>query len=619
MRLFAAVAMSMVCVLTLNVSAADKGGVKKGQTVCLPETETTSLRHSALKGPDKPDEIIRTDVNHDGKPEIIERWWNGHRVRWFDENGDMRADDINGDQVDDSLQIDRDGDGFYDGPSDMTVDWVDDDGDGDADLQVIAINPSTTQTTIHAGESHYMIFVDVDDDNVHGFVDWQTFAFPCWRALNTTNYPNPNLQTCFSPDYNGDSVFLKTHQPPFSLEDPRYNWENPFAFYDFDKDGCSEMAIRFCDSPVRIPDKPEIAGTRFDAKNEEAYVTYDLDNDTQRGNEMDFDMTLRFEGGEKMDYSKYAEKHPKLKAPKWMLPYWRYNNWRQIDELCYVPHDKCYEELFKPKWKECWLCFDEDDDDHRWERVELYYPDPGELTSTARWGKDRKTGGLPGHPQSDTLGDRGEYDRDNSGHGKLYVGRWDNKIHLYGAEWGAWIPDYGAKYWGSSPVIGDSSPEKAPKVEELVTYKDTNKNGFIDEITYDYDADSTPDLVISLLKYGSDKDVAETFDPAKLKWQGLHEAFGKLVARSWDDALIIYRAAWTKGLNDAQMDDLSIAASTAEKYHKAYWLKEKLFRKLDRQLAQGGAEQKAAREQLQKVYFTGDTHGFANFIKSRAW
>ena len=38
--------------------------------------------------------------------------------------------------------------------------------DGDADLQVFAINPNSTQTGVAAGAAHYMIFEDVDDDNV---------------------------------------------------------------------------------------------------------------------------------------------------------------------------------------------------------------------------------------------------------------------------------------------------------------------------------------------------------------------------------------------------------------------------------------------------------------------
>ena len=185
-----------------------------------------------------------------------------------------------------------------------------------------------------------------------------------------------------------------------------------------------------------------------------------------------------------------------------------------------------------------------------------------------------------------------------------------------GAEWGAWTVDYNSKYWGSSPVLCDSSPEKAPAVEEVVLYKDTDGNGFLDEITYDYDGDKKPDLVVSLLKYKdvstTGADVAELFDPAEEKWQGLHEEFVKLADKNWQDALIVYRAAWKAGINTPELDDLAIAASTAEKYHKAYWIREKVFRMLDRKLADAGNT--AEREKLQKAHFTGDVLAFAAFV-----
>lgn len=595
----------------------------KPQMVCLAETETTSPRHSLLKdGPAKdPSQVIRIDLDNDGDPDVIEQWWNGKRARWFDENDDMTSSDIQGDQVDDSVQIDRDGDGFYDGPGDMNIDWVDDDGDGDADLQVVAMNPRASQPSVATGESHYMIFEDVDDDNVHGYVDWKTFEFPCWRATNSTAYPMPDLKTNFSPDYHGNSIFLKEHLPAFSIEDPRYSWENPFAFYDFDNDGVSEMAMRFCDGKIKNPGGEE-TGWKYDGKIEEAFVSYDLDNDSQRGNEMDFDMSMRFSGGERLDYSRYVHKHPKLKAPQWALPYFRYTNWRSIDELVYVPHDKCYEEFFKPKWENAYFTFDEDDDDHRWERVEIYYP--GNPYSVERWKKGYDTeAGLCGHPQSDTLGDRGEYDTDFSGKGQLYIGRWDKKIHLYGAEWGAWTVDYGAKYWGSSPVMGDSSPAKAPKVEEVVQYRDTDNNGFIDEIRYDYDGDKNIDLTVNLLAYkdaGTSQggDAAEIISPADQKWQGMHELFGKISEEAWQDALKVYRGVWKKGLSTAELDDLAIASSTAEKYDHAYWLKEKIFRMLDRQLA-SQPEMKDKRAELQRLYFTGNIAGLVEFISAQSW
>src|SRR6188768_3737089 len=76
------------------------------------------LRKSALKSTTPSDEIVRLDINHDGKPDILERWWNGKRVRWLDENGDLSSSDTRGDQVNDVLQVDKNGDGLYDGPFD---------------------------------------------------------------------------------------------------------------------------------------------------------------------------------------------------------------------------------------------------------------------------------------------------------------------------------------------------------------------------------------------------------------------------------------------------------------------------------------------------------------------
>ncbi len=567
----------------------------KTKIVCSNETDTKSLRHTLLTGDTTNSvEVVRLDLDKDGDPDIIERWWNGKRVRWFDENDDMKNTDSAGDPAGDCVQVDRDSDGFYDGPNDMNIKWVDDDNDGDADVQVIGINPN-----INSGRSQvYMIFVDEDDDNVHGYIDWQTFDFPCWRFTGTTN---------FSPDYNGDSVFLKMHSPPFNISDPRYNWENPFAFFDTDKDGCTEMAIRFCDRPFSDPDS-KLQQSKFDGKIEEAFIAYDLDNDAQKGNEMDYDMSLRFSGGEMLDYNQYVNKHPTLKAPDWVLPYFRFTNWREIDELIYVPHNQCHEQIFKPKWGDAYLVFDEDDDDHRWERVEMYYP--GDPYSTARWGKGKKNGGLCGHVQSDTLGDRGEFDTDFSGSGKLYIGKWDNKIHLSGAEWGAWTVDYKAEYWGSHPVTGNSSPKKAEKVTEVVHYKDTDNNGFFDEISYDYDGDKNIDLTISLLDYEG-KDVGKLIVPVDKKWEGMHELFNKIATDSWREAVSIYRAVWKKGLNTAELDDLAIASSTGEKYNNAYWLKEKVFRMLYQK-----TQSKEIKRLLCQYYFTGDIDKLIDFISN---
>src|SRR6185369_2475812 len=117
------------------------------------------LRKTALKSTTPSDEIVRLDINKDGKPDIIERWWNGKRVRWLDEDGNMLPTDTRGDQVNDVLQIDKNGDGLYDGPFDINVKWADNDGDGQADLEAfVTQSPEWGPNNWNASESHWMIY-----------------------------------------------------------------------------------------------------------------------------------------------------------------------------------------------------------------------------------------------------------------------------------------------------------------------------------------------------------------------------------------------------------------------------------------------------------------------------
>jgi hypothetical protein len=298
--------------------------------------------------------------------------------------------------------------------------------------------------------------------------------------------------------------------------------------------------------------------------------------------------------------------------------YFRFDNWRKIDHFVYVTHDKCFEEMWDPKeeFASCWLVFDEDDDDHRWERVEFQYPSTQPYSTARHRGSNRDNAGFGGHIQSDSLGDRGEWDDDNSGRGQVYIGRWDRKIHLYGAEKGAWTVDEHARHWGSRPVLGNSSPTTAPAIKELVMYADTNKNGFLDEITFDYDGDQKVDLKISLLDYATksdpNPDVRETYDPGKLGWKGMHELFTKRANLSFQEALKIYRAAWKKGFTNPEIDDYSFASSVGDRYNQAYWLKEEIFRLIDRHVQ----NDKSKRDELRRLHFLGDTNGLVAFIES---
>jgi hypothetical protein len=229
--------------------------------------------------------------------------------------------------------------------------------------------------------------------------------------------------------------------------------------------------------------------------------------------------------------------------------------------------------------------------------------------------------GLGGHPQADSLGDRGEFDRDNSGGGKLYVGVFDRKLHLAGAEWGAWTVDRRARFHG-----GWKAPSPRPlaaRVEEVVKYTDTDGNGFLDTVEFDYEGDRTFDLRVSLLDYrepnGPAPDVAPLLDTRALGWKGLHEAFAATSRQSWQEALDVYRAAWRRGLTTPEMDRLAVASSIGERYDHAYWLKEEALRLFRRRIAEARAAEPSLRSSLDalekdlvRLYYLGK---FGDYVK----
>jgi hypothetical protein len=559
------------------------------QTLVLAETDPASPRHRRLPATAAAGEVLRVDLDRDGDPDLLETTWNGKTVRWLDENDDMTATDLRGDQVNDTLFVDMDGDGWFDGPSDITLKWGDNNGDGRPDFQVIAENPSAAQAAAFSGSSHYMIELDTDGDGVFSWMTWAKFKFDATRYTEGANW---------ATDYHGNAMFLKEHMAPGGIRNPDFNWENPFAFYDTDGDGCSEMSIRLVDN--RKFTKPDQSEEEFDGIVDEGFISFDLDNDTGRDNECDYDMTLRFGGGPGIDYRKDVIPAPALKAADWALPFFRFDNWRKLTAFHCVPRDQAVARLLGATWTGVHLTFDEDDDCHRWERTEIYYP--GDAYTLKRWpesAREKLPRGIMGHNQADALGDRGEWDEDFSGGGKLYVTRWDGKLHLLGAESGAWLTDRQRQYWAAAHGNGKTSSKFPDKPEMVVLYRDTDKDGFFDEVVYDRDGDKTPELTVSFTELGI-ADQGTVLEPAKLGWKGLNTAFSDAANTAWTDALLLYRAAWRKGMTDESLDTLSHAASVGEKHNNAWWLKDEL---LLRTLAKCPDDTK--RKQVLRLYFSG--------------
>ncbi|MGZ0709114.1 BNR-4 repeat-containing protein [Coraliomargarita sp. W4R53] len=508
-------------------------------------------------------EILRLDVDGDGDPDIIERRWQGKRLRWFDENDDATAADVWGDMVHDALQVDVDDDGYYDGPSDYNVKWADRDGDGIPDIQVFNRNPRADSDWVF-GKSGAVYFVSIDPGNTGMLTDIN------WHDLSvswTRYHRGPNWLS----NYHGNATFLKEHAPIWSVEQPEYSWENPFHFFDPDGDGLSEISLRVADDRKFFGEGNN--QLRFDGIVDEAWLSFDLDNDTGRDNEMDYDLTLNVRGAPGLDYRDQVHVYPQLRAPDWVLPYYRHSAWRQQTRFVYLKRDNAVARLFGAQWQQAILTVDEDDDSHRWERVELYYPGDPYLLK-------RGDGNSPiRHVQSDSLGDRGEWDLDFSGEGKLYRAAWDGKIHLLGAERGAWTVDRNRAFWGAAHWNGVSSKEVAKEVGEVIQYRDSDGNGYLDTIIYDYNGDQQPERTDSLIDLGVD-DRGRLLDVTTMTWDMLRLENAASAKLAWQQAQRLFRVAFRHGFVDEEIIDLSKATSVQEKYENAFWLKETILRKL---------------------------------------
>lgn len=214
------------------------------------------------------------------------------------------------------------------------------------------------------------------------------------------------------------------------------------------------------------------------------------------------------------------------------------------------------------------MIFDEDDDCNRWERVDLY--DPGKLFVVGS-----RNGGLDTNPQTDAVGDRGEFDMDFSGKGNIYIGGFDMKIHLYGAEWGAWRIDQTAfSYQGFGGLYDLWRPDRLQRVPEkfgTVKYSDTDNNGFFDLFEYDLDGDTLFEKTVSLRDLNLD-DRQSVISKTELSYTDYQSLFKEITEKNWNRAMEAAEIATKLGISTDWYASWKNPRSLAEKYDYAYWL-----------------------------------------------
>jgi hypothetical protein len=162
-------------------------------------------------------QIEYIDLDGDGAPDVLRTTTaDDTPVQWIDDDDDMQEGDLAGDMDSDCLMIDRNRDGQYGAFGDLIIDRGDEDGDGKADIEVIAENATPKDTGW--GPGHYMITIDSDGDGIFNYIDWKDFKLKCWERSGLSN---------FFQDYHGTNLFLKMHTSTYNIKNLENNWKTP--------------------------------------------------------------------------------------------------------------------------------------------------------------------------------------------------------------------------------------------------------------------------------------------------------------------------------------------------------------------------------------------------------
>lgn len=182
-------------------------------------------------------------------------WKDGNDlVAAVDENDDGDLEGSSPDSIEDCFVIDYESDGTID----RVVDWMDLDGDGLADRQVLYALPPDA-----SARSLITCFVIDQLDGDRGF----------WK-LDRWEYNQSTVQ--FLCDFSGNQFFTWGY---YREDEARWvsRIENPFCFYDPDGDGLTEVALQFSGEDT------EIASLRW---------SIDSDNDAHDDHPYDYDFSL---------------------------------------------------------------------------------------------------------------------------------------------------------------------------------------------------------------------------------------------------------------------------------------------------------------------------------------
>ena len=130
----------------------------------------------------------------------------------------------------------------------------------------------------------------------------------------------------------------------------------------------------------------------------------------------------------------------------------------------------------------------------------------------------------------------------------------------------------GNLYDGYGPKRSPADPESFA----LLSYKDTDNNGFFDHIAFDLNGDKIDDFTFSIKELGID-DKAKIIEIRKSKYSDFKKIKIKMASDTWKSAQEFVSLAQKEGINTNWYAFLQHPKSTRQKYSQGYWLKFYLF------------------------------------------
>ena len=470
-----------------------------------------------------------------------------------------------------TIFVDSDQSGRFDDRADWYYKALDLNGDGDPDGEFYHAYPEVDCSKTH---------INLSGERGMSVLNWKDFAY---------GYENRSTDGGkYVMNVHGNGFFLNAYAPEVQT-----GIENPLAWYDFDGDGFNNMSTRYSSASV------DRAKRRHVSRYEQVEIAFELNGNTSKRRWHSLDLQLTFVGDQRfrqqrdatftggLEYGHFVDRIPGvegLKDAEFLSEKKRVSRLEVVRR--YMPYMDGYRIATDDRnWLSVWLQFDEDEDDTRWEEMfSRYEPEVFRL--------------------SDRIGDRHERDSQFKGQGRLYISKFDRRIHLLHADFAVWDVDPLAWYKGEEVYFSTvtNRPDDGPQPPvgmryPRVRYKDTNGNGFIDRIEYltvEYTGKFGNEAVteklgrvVSLLGYADDAlphpDVCPLTDPrvdtplsgwSLAKWDGrplrpadfagtpvkagydkMSRLYATAAAQMWRDAQQLYRLAKALGLNRSEKLD----------------------------------------------------------------